>query len=135
MNFNAEDEIENAKLVIDHFGYWPSFHDSEIMSIKFVSNLEKTTSALLMEVYAFEMTDQLKGKHYKLIKHCFVEFEFTDLQSNEIDCFNHQNAMLGLNFGKRDEFLLCELSSAFGVGGNIESRKIRINKLETVTEF
>tara|TARA_R110002096_G_scaffold71768_1_gene171150 strand:+ start:70 stop:474 length:405 start_codon:yes stop_codon:yes gene_type:complete len=130
VDFKEENEIENARLVTDHFGYWPSFHDSEILTLRFHRDLDKSLDSMEMRVYAFEMTDKVIGNHYELIKHCFVDFEFIGLEDNEIDGFNHQNAMSGLNFGRRDDFLFCELSSAYGVDGYIEARKIRINKLE-----
>jgi hypothetical protein len=130
--FKEENDIENARLVTEHFGFWPSFHDSEIISLSFQRDLEKNLDTMKMRVYAFEMTDKVKGRHFELIKHCFVDFEFIGLEDNEIDGFNHQNAMSGLNFGRRSDFIFCELNSAYGVDGYIEARKIRINKLEHI---
>jgi hypothetical protein len=66
---NESIDIENANLVIDHFGYWPSFHDAEIMSMHFSRNMEKTLGSLQMRIYAFEMTNKVVGRYYKLIKH------------------------------------------------------------------
>jgi hypothetical protein len=59
VDFKEENEIENARLVTDHFGYWPSFHDSEILSLRFHRDLDKSVDSMEMRVYAFEMTDKV----------------------------------------------------------------------------
>ena len=61
MDFEESKEIRNSKIVIEHFGYWPTFHDSEIISIKFERTWDKESSSIHVRVYAFEMTDKLKG--------------------------------------------------------------------------
>jgi hypothetical protein len=98
----------------------------------FFQEPEKTLGSLQMRIYAFEMTNKVVGRYYKLIKHCFIDIEFAGLGQNEIGGFNHQNAILALNFGKRDDFLFCELSHAFGVDGYIEAQNIRINSLQAI---
>jgi hypothetical protein len=106
VDFEEQREIENAKLVVDHFGYWPTFHDSEIISITFERTLDKGTSSATLRAYSFEMTDKAVGRHYQLIKHCFVDIEITDLIKTEMDGFNHQNAVLALEFGREGQFIL-----------------------------
>lgn len=134
MDFEEQREIENAGLVIDHFGYWPTFHDSEIISLTFERTLDKRTSSAILRVYSFEMTDKVVGRHYELIKHCFVDIEITDLIKTEIDGFNHQNAVLALEFGRETDNVFCNMVSAYGVDGYIEGKKIKIKRLEPVTE-
>ena len=134
MDFEEQKEIENAKLVIDHFGHWPTFHDSEIISITFERTLDKRTSLAFLRVYSFEMTAKVIGRHYQLIKRCFVDIEITDLIKIEIDGFNHQNAVLALEFGKEGDHVFCNMVSAYGVGGYIEGKKIKIKRLEPINE-
>lgn len=123
------DDIEYADIVISHFGYWPTFHDAEVISMKFVRGMNKEQASLEMKILAFERTDKLKDGYLELAKHCLIDMEFIGLGKSEVDNFNHQNVLGGLKFGKHDHFLFCELSSSHGVAGYIEAEKIRIHKL------
>jgi hypothetical protein len=134
VDFEEQKEIENANLVIDHFGYWPTFHDSEIISITFERTLDKGTSSALLRLYSFEMTDKVVNRFYKLIKHCFVDIEICDLVKTEMDGFNHQNAILALEFGREEGNVFCNMVSAYGVDGYIEGKKIKIKRLEPIDE-
>jgi len=134
VDFEEQKEIENARLVTDHFGYWPTFHDSEIISITFERTLDKESSSAMLRVYSFEMTDKVIGRHYQLIKHCFVDIEIKDLIKIEIEGFNHQNALLALEFGREANNVFCNMVSAYGVDGYIEGKEIKIKRLEPVTK-
>ena len=133
MDFEEGKEIRNSKIVIDYFGYWPTFHDSEIISIKFERTWDKESSSMQIRVYAFEMTDKLKGKYFELVKHCVIDFEFTGIKRNEMDGFNHQNAIQGLDFGREGEFLFCKIDPAYGVEAFILAREIIVKRLEPIT--
>lgn len=134
VDFQVEKEIINSKVVIDHFGYWPTFHDSEIISIKLERTLDKDKSLIQIRVYSFEMTSNLKGKYFELLKHCLIDIEFVGINSNEMDGFNHQNVVLGLNFGKEGEYLFCQIDSAYGIDGYIEAKEIKIIKLDPISK-
>lgn len=126
-------EIQNSELVINHFSYWPSFHDSEIISINFERSMDKISSTAKLKVYVFEITNQLKGKYYKLIKRCLIEFEFIGVSKNKINNFNNQNVVYGLHFGKdEDGFLEMSINSTFGLDGFISSKKIKILNIESI---
>lgn len=130
MEFKEEQEIENAEAVINHFGYWPSFHDSEIISIKFERNFEMGRPTVEMKIYSFEMTDKVIDGYFELVKHCIIDLEFIELEVSELDGFNHQNAVNGLDFRKDGDFLVCEVHAAYGVDALFTSKKIKVVKLE-----
>jgi len=134
VDFEEEKHIKNSKIVIAHFGYWPTFHDSEIILIKFERTWDKDDSSIQMRVYAFEMTDKLKGQHFELVKHCMVDFEFIGINENEVDGFNHQNAVQGLEFGREGEYLFCKIDPAYGVEGFIQAKEIKVTNLELTTD-
>ena len=125
-------DIVNAQLVIDHFGYWPTFEDSEIISIKLERTLDKTSASILLRLYSFEMTDEVLSDDYEATKHCFIDFEFSEVTNTEFDGFNHQNSVVALEFGKQDDNQFCHIVSAHGVDGYLEAKKIRIVKLEPI---
>jgi hypothetical protein len=132
MTFEPQNDIENAKIIIDHFGYWPTFHDSEIISIKLERMLDKSSASIQIRLFAFELTNEIENGVHKLTKHCFINFEFMEVSTTELEGFNHQNAVFALEFGKEDSNSFCNIVNSYGVDGYIEARLIRVNNLEPI---
>ena len=63
-------DIPGAADVVAWFGYWPSFHGAEVLSIL----LDRSAGAQVA-IHAFDMTADLDaGGHYVLAKHAVVTF-------------------------------------------------------------
>ncbi len=125
--------IEHADVILNHFGYWPSFHDAEVVSLHFDRNFREGLPRLWIQVYAFEMTDTVKAGYYQLVKHCLINFEFEGVVESEVDGFNHQNAVYGIEFGIEGSLLTCTIDPAYGIKGFISARKIKVKNLEKLT--
>ena len=132
METEEQKDIENAQVVIDHFGYWPSFEDSEVIFIKLERTLDKSSASILLRLYSFEMTDEVLNDDYEITKHCFIDFEFSEVTNTEFDGFNHQNSVVALEFGKQDDNQFCHIVSAHGVDGYLEAKQIRVVRLEPI---
>jgi len=62
--------IPGAADVVAWFGYWPTFHDAEVLSI----TLERSGTSRVV-IHAFEMTPELdETSHYISAKHAVVTF-------------------------------------------------------------
>lgn len=122
-------EIKNSKLLLDHFGYWTNFHDSEIIEMSFHRNYPDEP-IIKVKIYAFEMSDKVVGKYYKLIKHCIIDFEFSGVQENSFEGFNFQNAMDGLVIGKAEGLFKVEFGDVHGVDGYLNWKNIEIENLK-----
>lgn len=117
-------KIANAHLVVAAFGYWPSFHDAEIKSIRLArAGSEVLNGPILdLEIHAFEMTDRLSpgSTTYHLDKHNLISFRFSEVTELQLDGFNHQNAIFGLSISDMSEAgwegprLMVEIESSFG---------------------
>ncbi|WP_426060390.1 Imm50 family immunity protein [Hymenobacter sp. B1770] len=123
------DFIENGELVIQHFGYWPTFHDAEILSLCYERNYAEGCPTLVLKVYSFEMTNKRVGRYFKLIKHCLVEFELRGIFDNEMDGFNHQNAVNGISFRQENDLISCDIDPTFGIGATIVARQLIVKSL------
>jgi len=132
MESEEQKDIENAQVIIDHFGYWPSFEDSEVISIKLERTLDKSSASVHLRLYSFEMSDEVLNDDYLISKHCFIDFEFAEVANTEFDGFNHQNSVVALEFGKQDENSFCHIVSAHGVDGYLEAKQIRVISLEKI---
>ena len=88
--------IQNAHLLTDIFGYWPTFHDAEVHSV-LLEHDQEHGSVLEAKIHVFEMTSEVDDRgYYVLDKHTLVLLRFLGLTDLELCDFNHQNVMFGL---------------------------------------
>ena len=127
----AHKKIKNFYLVKDSYGYWPSFHDAEIVQIKADRNAHETEenygAIFEMVIHAFEMTNEVDTRgYYVLKKHNLIHFKFKNVYDWEFDGFNTQNAILGLHISvEKNEHLekdclKFEFEPANGLGGELK---------------
>ncbi len=120
-------DFPGAKDIINWFGYWPRFHDSEVISI----SLERPGSCRVV-VHAFEITRDIdaRGK-YVLAKHAVVTFvleEFTmdrGITNVRIECFNHQNVLNGILVSRTQDGYELMLEGVYGLDAKIAAARIR----------
>lgn len=81
-------------------------------------------------IHGWEMTNEItEAGYYKLLKHHLVHFKFEDIFDIEIDGFNHQNSILGLQIAKEPETsdgiipLKISIDPAHGLGGEFKAYK------------
>lgn len=88
--------ISGRELVIQHFGEWPSFHDSEVISIKLERALVMAVTHTLCA--RFFVYDNQKEKHDPHGKQALVELLFESVDNNlKIEGFNWQNPVTFLS--------------------------------------
>ena len=98
---NVEDEIENAELLRNIFGGWPSFHDAEIVSMR----LARGSQAPFLEaaIHLFKTTSDIDAQgFYVLAKHTLATIRFSGITRCELEGFNHQNSIDGLGIQQVD---------------------------------
>ncbi len=89
--------IENAHLLTDRFGQWPSFHDAEIISARFERS-GPDAPYLELDIHLFEMTSKVDADgHYVLKNHTLARFRFCDIELEHFSWWNCQNAILDLH--------------------------------------
>lgn len=92
-------KLVDFERVVNHFGYWPTFHDAEVLSLTLDRDAQvgKTGPTLTILLHGFEISSKITpAGHYKTIKHCVVTFAFYDVYLEQFEHFNHQNAIMGL---------------------------------------
>jgi hypothetical protein len=118
-----DSSITGADQVTKIFGYWPSFHDAEVIRLEFVRRDPLVSGPILLaDIHAFEMTDQIDSEgFYVLRKHTLVSLRFEGIDRLKLEGFNHQNALSGLDVidirSRQMENLAFEVhfDSSFGV--------------------
>ena len=90
--------IRGSELVTNVFGYWPSFHDAEVVRL----GLERAEPYdagpnLVADIHTFEMTSDVSATgEYVLNNHVLVSFRFMGIDQFRLEGFNNQNVLMGL---------------------------------------
>jgi hypothetical protein len=115
--------IPGAQQLFDWFGYWPSFHDAEVLSIEL-----NRAGPSKVQVHTFAMTDQVDAKgFYVCDKHCIVTFVLRDLIAVQLAHFNDQNALSDLDFYRENDEFVLDFCGSHGVEGTIRAKQVSID--------
>jgi len=94
----AHPDFPGTDLVIQHFGYWPIFHDAHLLECRqtFTGNTQSTLNFIL---HAFQTTKEVDPDgHYIQEKDCLVNFRFDEVESLNLEGFKTSNTFFGLTF-------------------------------------
>ncbi len=90
------EKICGNKLVISHFGFWPTFEDFEIFSITLERAPWSNTATRNLQT-VFSGFDINKKHADPERKQALIEIQFEEIADLKIDGFNHQNPITGLS--------------------------------------
>jgi hypothetical protein len=100
---SVESLIIGSQKITTIFGYWPSFHDAEILEMHFWrGNVEPEKSiyefpVLTLTVHHWELTKEVDPKGFFVLRHhTLTRLRFYDVLEFQMEGFNQQNAILGL---------------------------------------
>jgi len=109
-----------ADVVQQWFGYWPEFHDAEVIS--------------LYLYLAREGESVLRVYPYWPRKPATVEFILEEVTDVELADFNRQNVINSLHIEtavdqNKEAVFRLNLSPCYGLAGRIDAKRIRVNLL------
>lgn len=123
------DAVEGAAELDAWFGYWPTFHDAEVLSVA----LERKGLSRL-RVHTWHTTSQVDARgYYTRTKHivvCFVLEKVTDCDFRD---FNHQNTLNSLRLERETKGFQVILDPCYGLNGSITAEGLSI-ELEPWTD-
>ncbi|MGH9733628.1 MAG: Imm50 family immunity protein [Candidatus Acidiferrales bacterium] len=96
-------DVDGADALFDWFGYWPDFHDAEILRLELNRTGESTIS-----INTEECTTEIDAQgYYVLRKHVTVHFLLGGISDVELGEFSVQNVISGLEITRsQDGFCL-----------------------------
>jgi hypothetical protein len=121
--------IQNADMVTSWFGYWPSFHDAEVLEMVLSRDGTDGSPSLSATIHAFEMTNEVTPEGYFLChKHAVVTLLFEGLDAFALDGFNHQNALSGLSITEANSEgpLTVNFDGDYGLESELTCRRIEV---------
>ena len=114
--------IAGAAELHEWFGYWPNFHDAEIINLHL--NRKGNSS---MSVHTWEMTSEVdENGCFGLRKHIVVEFVLENVSGLNLSGFNHQNVVFDIGIEKTESGFRLNLGGCYGAEGTIEAEKISL---------
>lgn len=119
--------IEGASKVIDAFGYFPTFHDGEIIELRLIRNTSPDESyptvSITFTLHGWEMTSELTAiGHFVLTKRHLIKFRFDHIDAVNLLHFNHQNVIselviTGIDPPSGPARIKVEFGSCYGLEG------------------
>lgn len=114
--------IPGANQLAEWFGYWPSFHDAEMIEIHFTRK-----EASWLKIHTWHTTKDVdSSNHFITNKDIVVMFKLSDILELELNDFNRQNVIFGLELKPIEQGIELELEPCFGVSGRIVAGKVEI---------
>ncbi len=113
--------LGNYQALLDHFSYWPSFHDANVMSYAGPTAECDTVDLVL---HTFEMTSEVDAKgYYVLHKHVLVTFRFTGVHDASLQLFDSGNILFGLDITREGDAgsFHVELDSVMDMSGDFSA--------------
>lgn len=115
-------DIPGASDLFAWFGFWPSFHDGEVLSL----HLDRAGPSQL-RVHTWEGTHQVDSRGYGVLqKHVVVTFILENISELELDGFSHQNVLAELTLTEDLDGYNLKLWPCYGISGQIKARLVRI---------
>ncbi len=126
-------EITNAETLISVFGYWPSFHDAEVVALSLSRAFDDDHGPTLSAtIHVFEMTSTVSSSgHFVCHKHSLVELRFRNIDELNLEGFNHQNALNELSIKQVDALqsrpqFAVSFESAYGLDCTFNCQHIEV---------
>jgi hypothetical protein len=115
-------DVPGATELFDWFGYWPTFHDGEIVDLE----LRRTGSSSL-RVHTFTTTGEVDSRgHYVSIKHVVVKLVMDGVSDLQFNGFHVQNVINALLITRVEAGFQIELEPVVGMCGTITVARVRI---------
>ena len=130
-------DIKGSRLVTAVFGYWPSFHDAEVVRFELVRASPFADGPdVLADIHAFEITDQVAPSGCLVLRHhVLVSFRFRGVDQIRLEGWNNQNALFGLRIKDiRDchldvlKYEVC-FDSSFGMNAEFLCRSVEVESV------
>jgi hypothetical protein len=124
--------VENTEKLIEALGYWPSFHDAEIIEISAIRAMAgepaATSARLRVSICEYKEIDAGTAT-YEMVcsKNLLIDFLFYDLHYLCFEDFNHQNVVDAIAFNLLENQLIeVTVASIFGIGGVIRCARVEV---------
>lgn len=115
-------DVPGAAELFGWFGFWPNFHDGEVLSL----HLDRAGPSRI-RVHTWERINELDSRRYYVLrKHAVVTFVLEDIRELELNGFSCQNVVSSIALAKDPNGYKLELWPCYGICGTITAGSARI---------
>jgi hypothetical protein len=116
------DKVPGTLELIEWFGYWPSFHDAEVLDLKL-----NRTGCSTLRVHTWETTDKVNSRgSFLRTKHIVVSFVLDGIAGLHLNGFSGQNVISGLDLRQTGEVYELTLEPCYGLEGTITADHVQV---------
>jgi len=116
--------VTNGEQLVAAMGYWPSFHDANVIEVCRASN------SFFAKIHVFEMTDRVDTEGYFVLqKHHLVTFAFHGVRRNSLPADYATDCLEELVFAKAGDNVQVNFESVMGQDGEIVCTEVAIAKV------
>ncbi len=139
--------INGSEKLTRVFGYWPSFHDAEILELHFFRGDVRPDEGiykfplLKLKIHTWELTNEINPQGYLVRRHhTITTIDFCDVSGFQMEVFNHQNAVFALSITSQHRlegpspYFAVEVEPAFGMGASFKCLRIEVIDAVPCTE-
>ena len=138
---SATEHIVGSEKLVAALGYWPSFHDAEIVSVSAKRGLPVAVGAATVEltvhVRRYESRGQGTAQYEQvLVKSILASFMCRQVAELELSEFNHQNVINSLSIEVEPSTdapgspLVLTIEPIWGLGGTVRCASVELSSVE-----
>lgn len=131
--------ISGSEKITNVFGYWPSFHDAEVINFhlwrghSYPAQNRWEAPTLTVLVHLWELTNEVAPDGFYVLKHhTLATLRFHGVYKLELDDFNFQNAIYGLALERKEHsvgpspYFTVTFEGSFGIEATFECLHIEV---------
>ena len=137
---NIESLILGSERITNIFGYWPSFHDAEVLDLHFwrghidAGKGVYDFPVLTLKIHMWELTKEVTPEGFLVLRHhTLATLRFANVEEDfEMHGFNHQNAILELSITSIERTktpspcFSVEIVPAFGIAASFHCSQVEV---------
>jgi len=133
----AMNRVVNSEIIHQHFGYWPTFHDAEVVKVTFEAHATGRYSVTFV-IEAFETLAEVDAQgFYKQAKQCLIEIQFSGIEEIDFKYFTFQNVLFEFWFEEQGSLIKGIFSSSTGMEATVvaeEALVLSLTSIKSVTQ-
>jgi hypothetical protein len=131
--------IDGSERVEKALGFWPSFHDAEVISFSVSRALPLDTNIcfakLVVHVRQYAEVGVGTAEYaLAIVKNVLVNFIFKGVSDLSVSEFNHQNVINSIKFKSTEALgtpsISVEIESIWGFGGSLQCNSVVVESVE-----
>jgi hypothetical protein len=123
--------VANAEAIVSAFGFWPSFHDAEILRATLDRGSGDERPSITIVVHAFESDGSVDEKgYYQIVTSVLVTLKCRDVSESELRDLGPQNVLSSIDFESTAEGeVRVTFGPCYGLSGSLVCSQVVVESV------